>query len=325
MRRWLITGGLLAAGVVALLLVFQNQDGREPAQEAAHAVEAATERSGAGAGPAAPAYAEAGNGGDVRTLEADREIFTRTMRRALDARLDTLPVGDRVVALGRWFVGAPYTPGTLETLPERLVVNLREFDCVTYVEVVLAMARVLDGGEPTFDRYLDELRRIRYRDGRIEGYATRLHYFSEWIQDNERMGVVRDVTREIGGVPTDEPIDFMSSNREEYPALEDPETLARILAVEERLTARTRYYVPEARIADVAPAIRDGDIIAITSALRGLDIAHTGFALWIDGRLHFMNAPLVGKDVRISTLPLAERVARIEGQDGIMVGRPVEP
>ena len=233
--------------------------------------------------------------------------------------------GERVVALGRWFVGAPYTPGTLETLPERLVVNLREFDCVTYVEVMLAMARVLEGGEPTFERFLDQLRRIRYRDGRIEGYASRLHYFSEWIHDNDRLGIVRDVTREIGGAPTGEPIDFMSSNREEYRALEDPKTLAWILAVEERLSARTRYYVPQARIAEVAPAIRNGDIIAITSALRGLDVAHTGFAIWIDGRLHFMNAPLVGKDVRISELPLAERVAGIEGQDGIMVARPVDP
>ena len=320
MRRWIFGSGLLAAGVLALLLVLRAPDVPE-SQEAAHAIEAATGRSGAGAGPAAPAHRNA----DAAIEGADREIFARTMQRAMAARLDTLPIGDRVVALGRWFVGAPYTPGTLETLPERLVVNLREFDCVTYVEVMLAMARGLDGGEPTFEQFLDELRRIRYRNGRIEGYASRLHYFSEWIQDNERMGIVRDVTREIGGVPTDEPIAFMSSNREEYRALGDPETLARIVAIEERLTERTRYYIPEQRIADGAPAIRDGDIIAITSALRGLDVAHTGFAIWIEGRLHFMNAPLVGKDVRISELSLAERVAGIEGQDGIMVARPLEP
>ena len=189
---------------------------------------------------------------------------------------------------------------------------------------MLAMARVLRGGSPTFERFLDELRGIRYRDGRIQGYASRLHYFSDWIENNEGMGIVRDVTRELGGVATDEPIRFMSANREQYEALEDPATLARIVDVEERLSARTRYYVPERRIAEVAPRIRDGDIIAITSALEGLDIAHTGFALWIDGRLHFMNAPLVGKDVRISELPLAARIARIDGQDGIMVARPLD-
>ena len=320
MRGWTIAGAALLAGALALgVLLLRNGDGTEPVQERAHAVEDATGRSGAGAGPA-PAYGVPRTE-DARIEEEDRRVFESTMDRALAGRLDTLPVGDRIVALGRWFVGAPYTPGTLETLPERLVVNLREFDCVTYVEAVLAMARVLKGGRPTFDAFLDDLRRIRYRQGQIDGYASRLHYFSEWIRDNEDMGIVRDVTRELGGVPTDEPIDFMSSNREEYRALEDSATLARILAVEERLSGRAWYYIPQERIDDAAPSIRDGDIIAITSAIDGLDIAHTGFAVWIDGRLHFMNAPLVGKDVRISELPLAQRVRGIEGQDGIMVAR----
>lgn len=192
-----------------------------------------------------------------------------------------------------------------------------------YVESVLALARVMSGGIPTFERFQDELRRIRYRDGRIEGYASRLHYFSEWIRDNEEMGIVRDVTRELGGVPTDEPIGFMSANRQEYEGLKDPATLARIVEIEEKLSAHPRFYIPEQRIAEIAPLIEDGDIIAITSSLRGLDVAHTGFALWVNGSLHFMNAPLVGTDVRISELPLAERVARIEGQDGIMVARPL--
>lgn len=107
--------------------------------------------------------------------------------------------------------------------------------------------------------------------------------------------------------------------------MEDPATLARIVAIEERLSARPRYYIREEQIAEIAPRIQDGDVIAITSALRGLDVAHTGFALWIDGRLHFMNALLVGEDVRISELPVAERIARIEGQDGIMVARPIGP
>ncbi len=142
---------------MVLLLVLVTRNGTEADQKTAQAIEAATGRSGAGAGPAAPAYGNA----ETAVGSADREIFARTMQGAAAARLDTLPIGDRVVALGRWFVGAPYTPGTLETLPERLIVNLREFDCVTYVETMLAMARILDGAEPTFERFVDELRTIR--------------------------------------------------------------------------------------------------------------------------------------------------------------------
>jgi hypothetical protein len=56
----------------------------------------------------------------------------------------------------------------------------------------------------------------------------------------------------------------------------------------------------------------------------GLDVAHTGLALRIDGRLHLLHAPLVGDSVEISEVPLAERILDISGQDGIMVARPVE-
>jgi len=92
-----------------------------------------------------------------RSLEQDRAIFASTIERALQEGLDTVPIGDRIVAIGRWFVGAEYVPGTLEVAPERLVVNLEQFDCVTYVESILAIARVLEQPEPTFDAFTREL------------------------------------------------------------------------------------------------------------------------------------------------------------------------
>ena len=82
--------------------------------------------------------------------------------------------------------------------------------------------------------------------------------------------------------------------------------------------------MPEARIAAVADRIRDGDVIAATSTVAGLDVAHTGLALHVDGRLHLLHAPLVGDSVEVSELPLADRILRIEAQDGIMVARPRE-
>ena len=258
-----------------------------------------------------------------RSLERDREIFDQSIRRARAEGVDSLPIGERIVAVGRWFVGADYIPGTLEIAPERLVVNLEQLDCVTYVESVLAIARVLGRPAPTFDRYLHELRTIRYRQGELDGYASRLHYFSEWIADNARLGIVSDITAELGGVALDERIDFMSANRDLYPALRSDDVLELIRGVEESVSNLDSYYIPKDRIAKVAPQIKDGDIIAATSAIEGLDVAHTGFAVWIDGALHFMNAPLVGRSVEISELPLAERMQRISEQDGIMVARPL--
>lgn len=315
---------LVAAVIATVMPACRESEPDRPAAETAPAAEqAGGAEPGSGTlpgGPTAPPPAEVPTAGPT---ERDLEIFNETMAWARAERLDTLPIGEIMVRIGRRFVGAPYQPGLLEVPgPERLVIDLREFDCVTYVETVLALSRMVRAGEDDFGTFQRELARIRYRGGVIDGYDSRLHYYSEWISDNEAKGIVQDITRELGGVPDDEPIDFMSRNAGSYPKLSDPTNLEAIRATEQRLSQTTRYVIPEDRIADVAPRIRNGDIIAATSSARGLDIAHTGLAIWIDGRLHLMHAPLVGKTVEISELPLAERIQRIEGQDGIMVARP---
>ena len=262
---------------------------------------------------------------DVVYTPADVAIFDETMAWARQARMDTLPLGEIVVRVGQRFVGEPYTPHTLDLGgAERVVVNLREFDCVTYVESVLALSRMIRDGDDDFATFPRELRRIRYRDGVMDGYASRLHYFSEWIADNAELGLLRDVTGDLGGRPHDERIDFMTSNVEAYAQLEGfPDRVEKIREVEQRLSRRDRAVIPEDEVAAAADGIRNGDIIAATSSVRGLDVAHTGFALWRDGRLLLMHAPLIGEDVQISDRPLADRILRIDGQDGIMVARPL--
>ncbi len=193
---------------------------------------------------------------DAVETDRDREIFREKMAWAHAERLDTLPLGEIVARLGRTFVGTTYTPQTLEVDgPERLVVNLRELDCVTFVENTLAMARLIRAGEfEDYDAYRRELVRIRYRGGVIDGYPSRLHYFSDWIADGEAKGLVRNVSREIGGVPDDEPVDFMSTHPDAYRQLADPAALDAIRRVEAGVTARSRYVVPEGRVAEVGSA-----------------------------------------------------------------------
>ncbi len=258
----------------------------------------------------------------VQTTPRDSAIFEETMAWARTEHLDTLDIGPLVARVGRRFVGAPYVPKTLDPPgPERLVVNLRTFDCVTFVESSLALARVIRSGQHDFGAFVDELRRIRYRDGVGDSYADRLHYFSEWISVNDQKGIVREITVSLGGQPDRTPVDFMSTHAELYRQLEDSATLREIRETEEALSARPRSSIPEARIAKVADRIEDGDIIAATSTAPGLDVAHTGIALRMNGRLHLMHAPLVGTVVEISEVPLADRIQRIDGQDGIMVAR----
>jgi hypothetical protein len=257
------------------------------------------------------------------TEAQDSLIFARTIERAYAERLDTLPVGEIVARIGEWFVGTVYTPATLEAPgPEHLVINLREFDCVTYVENMLAFGRIVRAGSKDFATFRNEILSYRYRGGRLAGYPSRLHYFSEWIADNDARGIVENLTPALG-VADLEPIDFMTGHRASYRQLAADATFAEIAAIEKRLSGVPRYVIPEHNIRSREASIRNGDVIAAASTVKGLDIAHTGLALWKDGRLHLMHAPLVGDSVEISKLPLAERIIASPRQDGIMVARPL--
>jgi len=268
----------------------------------------------------------------VSWSDEDWETLESTLRWAIGAGVDTLPLGERMAEIGLSFVGTAYVPGTLEVAgPERLVINFQGLDCVTFVENVFALSRIVrsDAPQRLDDRayvqgaYERELTTLRYRDGVIAGYPSRLHYFTDWITANERGFRLKDVTETLGGVVDPEPIDFMTTHRDAYPQLVDPANVERIQIVERALSEWPRNVIPQSEIAAVSDRIKNGDIIAATSTVEGLDVAHTGLALWVGGTLRLMHAPLVGSAVEVSETTLAERVEGISGQDGIIVARPL--
>ena len=111
--------------------------------------------------------------------------------------------------IGRSFIGSPYKAHTLETDGEEsLIINLREFDCTTFVETCLALTTEFKMGGYTFDSYQYILKRIRYRNGYIDGYNSRLHYFTDWITDNSELGYVKDATKIFDGVPYPNKVNF---------------------------------------------------------------------------------------------------------------------
>ena len=264
--------------------------------------------------------------------ERDWEVFKATVDMAWNQGLDTLPMGQTVVRIGSTFVGSPYTPQTLEVAgPEAVVVNLVEFDCVTLVENALALARfvkihdpgILESETRAREAFRDLMREIRYRDARVDGYPSRLHYFSDWISDNEKKGLVRELTSDLGGVVDPRAIDFMTTHPEAYRQLSNPVNVAAMRTIEDDLSRLIRYRIPQEDIPVRASMIQDGDIIAATSTVEGLDVAHTGLAIWQDGELFLLHAPLLGDSVEVSSLPLEDRILRIESQDGIRVVRPL--
>lgn len=237
-----------------------------------------------------------------------------------------------VVRVAETFLGKPYVANMLDAVEETpegvepLVTRLDAFDCVTLVESSLAIARAVSGGAPSFGTFERELERLRYRDGKRGGYATRLHYFSEWIADNERRGTVLDLTPSLGGEADRRPLRFMTAHRTAYRKLSDDQTFQAIKAAESELAASPRYMIPKERVAAVLPMLMSGDIVAVTTNIEGLDVVHTGLVYRKkDGAVHLLHAPEPGHPVTISTKPLVEYLQTFKVQTGVMVARPLAP
>lgn len=242
------------------------------------------------------------------------------------------PFGRAAIRTAELALGTPYEAATLEAYlttggsprAEPLILSLTRFDCVTLVEASLAVARLASSaGTAAWSGFGREVERMRYRDGVRSGYASRLHYFSEWIADGERRGLVTDLGEQLGGVADERPLRFMSEHRGSYPALADDGAFAGITAMERRLDPASRRVIPKEVIPSIAPHIESGDILAFATTIPGLDVTHAAFA-YRDrgGTLRVLHAPLSGGVVEITRSTLPGYVAAIRGCSGILVARP---
>ncbi|MGB5553431.1 MAG: N-acetylmuramoyl-L-alanine amidase-like domain-containing protein [Flavobacteriaceae bacterium] len=233
--------------------------------------------------------------------------------------------GKTLVAIGKTFMGTPYVAKTLEIgETESLVVNLHGLDCTTFVENVLAFGLLLKVGKYGFDDFTETLETIRYKDGQLNGYGSRLHYFSEWIRNNEKKGLFKEITADLGGVETTKEINFMGTHRDLYPFLKDDANFNKILETEKALNNEVFCYLPQDQIAANEHLIQSGDIIALATSINGLDVTHTGIATREkDGRIHLLHASTGSMEVEVSKLPLADYLKGIKNNIGILVARPL--
>jgi N-acetylmuramoyl-L-alanine amidase-like protein len=241
--------------------------------------------------------------------------------------------GAGVTRVGELALGSPYVPYTLEAYlknggsprQEPLSLSLTHFDCVTLVESCIGVARMTGTeSQASWERFGREIERMRYRGGERKGYGSRLHYFSEWIRDGARRGLVKDLGAELGGAEDSRPLRFMTEHRDKYPALADDAVYQEIQAIERGLDRRPRRVIPTKRIPEVVNRIESGDVLAFATEIPGLDVTHTAFAhRGRDGILRVLHAPLSGGVVEITRTTLPEYVAAIRRSTGILVARPL--
>lgn len=233
-----------------------------------------------------------------------------------------------VLWLARQFLGVPYVAHTLEVNDdERLVVNTRQLDCTTLVETVAALKLCTQAGKHCFADYLNALRQLRYRQGRMAGYPSRLHYFTDWIRDKVAMQLVTDIQQPnppFSAVQTVN-VDYMSTHTSAYKALKASAALVpEIRAAEQSLTGMKVRYIPKRSLRNSAllrKVIKDGDILAITCNKKGLDIAHLGFAVWRSNGLHLLNASMIHKKVIEEPMTLYQYMQKHKTHTGIRVVR----
>lgn len=230
-----------------------------------------------------------------------------------------------VIRNGFALLGQPYVAGTLEVDgPESLTCYRNQFDCVTFVEYVLAESLSQAQPKNSCSKSLEDfLTEIRYYNGIIQGYGSRLHYFSQWINQLSCLGYAEDMTQSMGGIRYKKTINFMTNNRNKYPRLNDSETYIMIRQAEKEINSMAFYYIPKNSVKIISSKIKDGDIIAITTKTKGLDIVHTGFALWRQNNLHLLHASSDEGKVIISKDSLYEYLLKHPNQSGIMVVRPI--
>ena len=260
---------------------------------------------------------------DISYTEKDAEIFADILSKYKDE--SDKPIATLIPDIGKYFIGQEYVSHTLEVNDdEKLIVNLRELDCTTYAENLLALARTLKSENQTFEQFAKEIEKIRYRDGKRDEYPSRLHYFSDWIYNNKENDLITTPADSFGS-PFPHRVSFMSTHPDSYKHLKNnPDYVSVIEQQEKEINSKSYFFVPKEKLSEYEHLLKEGDIIGLTTSIDGLDVAHVGVLVEQNGKLHLLHASQSKLKVEISDEPIASFLKPNSKNTGIMIARPVE-
>lgn len=257
-----------------------------------------------------------------------KDVFAGLVAKAKANNWAKLPMGELVGKVGLELVGTPYVGQTFEVFDDKevCVINLKGLDCATFYEASLALARTIKTGRLTESEFQKQITRIRYRNGKMKGYVSRLHYSSDYFYDNERKGIVNVISDDLPGAQLfQHKVSYMSENPDQYRQLRANTSLVpEIAKTEAEINSRRTFYLPKEKLLDVEYLLKTGDILGLTTTRAGLDVSHTGLC-YRDEKdvLRFMHASSTQKKVILDG-PLSEYLENSKINNGIMVARPLE-
>ncbi len=199
----------------------------------------------------------------------DIEIFEKIMQYAEIEKLSEEALPEIEIAIARYFLLTPYVAKTLDVNgDEHLVINLREFDCTTFLENVVSLSLCVKNKTTDFETYCQTLIKFRYRGGIIDEYPSRLHYFTEWLLDNEKKQLISIVSNNFATDIFDPTVNFMSTHPQSYQQLVNEAFVQQIEEKEREISLAKLTFVPKEKIHDMQKHVQNGDLIAITTTIR---------------------------------------------------------
>ncbi len=246
---------------------------------------------------------------------SDKQIFERVINYSFKSNFQSLPLNELVLQVGKQFIGTPYVAGTLDrSYPEQLVINLREFDCMTFLESTLAIAKCIQSQRSNFQNFAQELQFIRYRGGKLQGYASRLHYFNDWLRDGEKKNLFRRI---IGPNQESKELYLLSKNLKYKNETAIVQQMEKEVS-QEKICGFNCGILSEA---NTQKYFESGDILGFVSNLPGLDFNHVGFLVQRKDDWTFMHASSINKQVEIYKGTLAEYCPKVKSNKGIALAR----
>lgn len=255
----------------------------------------------------------------VRFKASDKEIFQQKMNFATHHKLYLEPINRVIVKLAETFLGTPYVGGVLDGYAqEELIINLRELDCFTFVEYVFALALCVKSHRSQFQDFCQTVQTLRYRKGLVKGYASRLHYFTDWINEAQNNNLLKVVS---GSQSITKPIFLLSKSlTQKTPSLSDDE-MQLLRHWENLLSQQSFSHFPCSQIHLASKQLQSGDIVAFISNLAGIDVNHVGFIYKRANLNTFIHASSTNKKVEIYDGELSEYCRSIKKNSGILIGR----
>ncbi len=254
---------------------------------------------------------------------ADTLVYNRVTATLNLAENVNKPINEKMIVAAISRLETPYVAGTLEQVPEVLVINIKESDCILFVESCLALALNSNSKTPSFENFTNIIKDLRYRDGVVDGYASRIHYSSEWIQQGEKNGYFKEITSELGGKPYNQTFSFMGTHPKLYKQLaSDQKEVEKIISIEKRLNNSADYYViAKEDVPSVLSKLKSGDIIGFNCSAKGLDIAHIALVYKNGDNTTFIHASMGGMKVMVEPGDIASYINKVKSNNGIRIIR----